>query len=136
MALEWNTYRSAPRELQNIHKYSKLHLLYRTPNLLLLSPVTFFLSKLITKDLLLHEWVSESRSVVSNSLFVTPWTVHGFLQARIEWVAFPISRRSSQPRNQIRLSCIAGGFFTIWGIREVLLFHSMWVKYLMTSLSR
>ena len=33
-------------------------------------------------------------------LFATPWTVvHGILQARIlEWVAFPFSRRSSQPR--------------------------------------
>ena len=27
-------------------------------------------------------------------------TVHGILQARrLEWVAFPLSRRSSQPRN-------------------------------------
>ena len=35
-------------------------------------------------------------------LFVTPWTihtVHGILHARIlEWVAFPFSRKSSQPR--------------------------------------
>ena len=31
------------------------------------------------------------------------YTVHGILQARIlEWVAFPISRGSSQPRNQPR----------------------------------
>ena len=35
-------------------------------------------------------------------LFVTPWTTdHGILQAIIlEWVAFPFSRASSQPRNQ------------------------------------
>ena len=35
-------------------------------------------------------------------LFVTPinYTVHGILQARIlEWVAFPFSRGSSQPRD-------------------------------------
>ena len=39
--------------------------------------------------------------------------VHGISQARIlEWVAFPFSRRSSQPRNRTRVSCIAGGFFT------------------------
>ena len=30
----------------------------------------------------------------------------------LEWVAFPFSRGSSQPRNQTRDSCIAGGFFT------------------------
>ena len=30
----------------------------------------------------------------------------------LEWVAYPFSRASSQPRNQTRLSCIAGGFFT------------------------
>ena len=32
-------------------------------------------------------------------LFVTPWTVHGILQARIlEYVAFPFPRGSSQPQ--------------------------------------
>ena len=41
------------------------------------------------------------------------YTVHGILQARIlEWVASPFSGGSSQPRNQIGISCIAGGFFT------------------------
>ena len=35
------------------------------------------------------------------------------LQARIVvWVAFPFSRRSSRPRDQIQVSCIAGRFFT------------------------
>ena len=33
-------------------------------------------------------------------------SVHGILQARIlEWVAFPFSRRSSQPRDQTCVSC-------------------------------
>ena len=37
------------------------------------------------------------------------YTVHGILQARIqEWVAFPFSRRSSQPREQTQVSHIAG----------------------------
>ena len=41
------------------------------------------------------------------------YTVHGILQARIlEWVAFPFSRGSSQPRDQTQVSCIAGRFFT------------------------
>ena len=41
------------------------------------------------------------------------YTAHGILQARIlEWVAFPFSRGSSQPRDRTQVSCIAGGFFT------------------------
>jgi len=41
-------------------------------------------------------------------------SVHGILQARIlEWVAILFSRESSQPRDQIQVFCIAGGFFTI-----------------------
>ena len=41
------------------------------------------------------------------------YTVHGILQARIlEWLAFPFSRRSSQPRDRTQVSHIAGGFFT------------------------
>ena len=43
----------------------------------------------------------------------TELTVHGIPQAKIlEWVAFPFSRASSQPRDQIQVSRIAGGFFT------------------------
>ena len=40
-------------------------------------------------------------------------SVHGILQARIlEWVAMSFSRGSSQLRDQTRISCIAGRFFT------------------------
>ena len=47
------------------------------------------------------------------------FSVHGILQARIlDWVAFPFSRRSSQPRDGTQVSCIAGRFFTIWATRE------------------
>ena len=41
------------------------------------------------------------------------YRVPGILQARIlEWVAFPFSRRSSQPRDQTQVSHIADRFFT------------------------
>ena len=51
-------------------------------------------------------------------------TVHGILQARLlEWVAFPLSRGSSQPKDQIQVSRIAGGFFTSWATREALSEH-------------
>ena len=58
------------------------------------------------------------------------YTVHGILLVRIlEWVAFPFFRGSSQLRDQIQISHIAGGFFTSlatreaqtnWAIREAL----------------
>ena len=41
------------------------------------------------------------------------YTVHRILQARkMEWVAIPFSRGSSQPRDQTQVSGIAGRFFT------------------------
>ena len=63
-----------------------------------------------------RKWRGKSLSHVW--LFATPWSVvHGILQARIpEWVAFPFSSGSSQPRDQTR--CTAGRFFTNWAIRE------------------
>ena len=36
----------------------------------------------------------------------------------LEWVAYPFSRGSSQPRNLTGVSCIAGRFFTNWSITE------------------
>ena len=37
----------------------------------------------------------------------------------LEWVAYPFSRGSSQPRNWSRVSCIAGRFFNNWAIRDI-----------------
>ena len=34
---------------------------------------------------------------------------------KLEWVAYPFSRRSSRSRNRTGVSCIAGGFFPNWG---------------------
>ena len=42
------------------------------------------------------------------------YTVHGTLQAKIlEWVVFPFSRGSSQPKDQSQVSHTTGRFFTI-----------------------
>ena len=38
----------------------------------------------------------------------------------LQWVAYPFSKGSSQPRNGTGISCIAGRFFTNWDIRESL----------------
>ena len=38
----------------------------------------------------------------------------------LEWLAYPFSSISSQPRNRTGVSWITGGFFTNWAIREAL----------------
>ena len=48
-------------------------------------------------------------------IFVTPMD---YTVRILEWVAYPFSRGSSQPRDQTQVSCIAGGFFTSWATRE------------------
>ena len=46
---------------------------------------------------------------------------HGIFQARVlEWVAISFFRGSSRPRDQTRVSHIAGRHFTIWATREAL----------------
>ena len=51
----------------------------------------------------------------------TDCIVHGILQSRIlEWLAFPFSRGSSQPRDWTQVSHIAGGLSTSWATREAL----------------
>ena len=53
-------------------------------------------------------------------------TIRGILQAWIlEWVAFPFSRGSFQPRDWTQVSRIAGGFFTSWATREVSVIYSL-----------
>ena len=50
------------------------------------------------------------------------YTVHEILHASIlEWVGFPFSRGSPQPRDWTQVSPIAGKFFTIWTTREAIL---------------
>ena len=71
-------------------------------------------------------------------------SVHGISQAKIlEWVAISFSRGSSQPRDQIQVSCIAGGFFTtkplekptdmqfanVFSYSEVCIFTPWWVSF-------
>ena len=55
------------------------------------------------------------------------YTVHGILQARIlEWVTFPSSRESSQPRDQTQVFHIAGRFFISWTTRKAQEYWSGW----------
>ena len=51
----------------------------------------------------------------------------GILQAgMLEWIAIASSKGSSQPRDQTRISHIAGGFFTIWATREA---HNQYIEH-------
>ena len=55
------------------------------------------------------------------------YLIHGIPQARIlEWVAFPFSKVSSQPRDRTQVSWIAGRFFTSWATREI---QEYWSRY-------
>ena len=52
----------------------------------------------------------------------------------LEWVAYPFSRGSSHSRNWIRVSCIAGRFFTSWVPREAHIYvhiYSYWVVWVL-----
>ena len=48
----------------------------------------------------------------------------------LEWVTYPFSSGSSQPRNQTGASCIADRFFTNWAIREAHISLELAVKIL------
>ena len=73
---------------------------------------------------------SESRSVMSASLRPCDYTVHEILQVRIlEWIDFPFSRPSPQPRDRTQVSCIAGRFFTSWATREAFSRLSKFYRY-------
>ena len=43
----------------------------------------------------------------------------------LEWVAYPFSSESSQPRNWTGVSCMAGRFFTNWAIREARIYFGI-----------
>ena len=78
----------------------------------------------------LAEWLSEINHKVSMLVTQSSPTlcdsldyslpgssVCGILQARIlEWISILFSRGSSWPRDQTKVSCIAGRFFTVWAM--------------------
>ena len=62
------------------------------------------------------------------------YTVHGILQARtLEWVTFPFSRGSFQPRDRTHVSHIAGRFFTSWATREAPMGKTTLISFLKTE---
>ena len=85
-------------------------------------------------------WKAKSESEVGQSCLtlcdpmdcsLPGFSVHEIFQARVpEWVAISFSRRSSWPRDQTWISCIAGRHFTLWATREaVTLENNLTVLY-------
>ena len=91
------------------------------------------------------EWVVFSLSLLQG-IFPTQGSNPGLLHWRrilyqlshrgspriLEWVAYPFSSGSSQPRSRIGLSCLAGRLFANWAIREGMEANSeqpLWVKH-------
>ena len=69
------------------------------------------------------KWKVKVKVAQSHLILCNPMDciVHGILQARkLERVAVPFSRGSSQPRDQTQVSRTAGRSFTSWATREAL----------------
>ena len=58
-----------------------------------------------------------------------------FFRPELEWVAFPFTRGSSQPRDWTQVFPIAGGFFTSWATREAQKYRSGSVSQSVQSLN-
>ena len=86
------------------------------------------------RDILYHLSYKGSQRVKVAQSRPTLWdpmdyTIHWLLQARIlEWVAFPFSRGSSQPRDRTQVSCIAGIFFICWATISLVYCKVRWRK--------
>ena len=90
----------------------------------LISPVFLGFSDSSVGTPRFHSWMGKicwRRDRVPTPVFLgfpdslQPWDSSGRI---LEWLAFPFSRGSSQPRDWTQASCIAGGFFTSWATRE------------------
>ena len=92
---------------QSLIKFPSTELVMLSNHLILCLPLVLFPS--------IFPNISEVKVTQSCLTLCKPMDslVHGILQARIlEWVAFPFSRLSSQPRDRTHVSHTAGRFFT------------------------
>ena len=74
--------------------------------------------------------VTQSCLTLCNPMGYSPpdFSLYRVLQASVlEWVAIPLSRGSSWPRDRTLISCIAGRFFTIWATgKSFFFFFGVW----------
>ena len=67
--------------------------------------------------------VAQSCLALCNTIYFKPsrlLCLWGFSRQEY-WGAMPTSRGSSQPRDLTQVSCIAGGFLTVWATREAMM---------------
>ena len=109
-----------------------------------LSVLQFFASlplQSVHYPLLLQSWLGfKWNELKVAQLYPTLCDPHGLIQSMeffrpriLEWVAFPFSRGSSQPRDWTQVSLIAGRFFSSWaswGTREAL---GRWLGFRLSS---
>ena len=85
--------------------------------------------KVIYEEVLWNHWYSNDNNDIKSILRAQVWKEFTLNEDAdkntqntcvfwIEWVAIPFSRGSSWPRDWTQVSCIAGGFLTIWATRE------------------
>ena len=69
------------------------------------------------KDIVLtmKKWKWKSSDSLWPHRLYSPWNSPGRI---LEWIGFPFSRGSSQPRDRTQVSHIAGRFFTSWATKE------------------
>ena len=98
---------------------------YHIPGIILESGNSSMKSLLLR--ILLVKWEDSEKSQINNVVsyewffpLILCQLSHRGSPRILEWVASPFSSGSSRPRNWTGVSCIAGGFFTNWAIREAL----------------
>ena len=69
--------------------------------------------------------VTQSRLTLCDPVDCSPpgTSVHGILQAILEWVAIPLYRGFFQARDETLVSCIEGRFSTIGATRKPTVLH-------------
>ena len=104
----------------NYHSFMKVKVKVAWLCLTLCDPMDYIVHGILQARIL--EWVSLS---LLQGIFPTQGSNPGLLHCRqilyqlnhkgspgiLEWIAYPFSSGSSQPRNRTGVSCIAGGFF-------------------------
>ena len=96
------------------------------------SCLSFHVSNTLYNRVKVKALVTQSYLILCDPMDCNPpgCSVHGILQARIlEWVPILFSRGSSWPRDQTPVSCIAGGFFTVWATRKAPLYNNSQLNF-------
>ena len=105
--------------LQNVAHFFGENLFVPTEYFKVETPNCFLSQRFLNSCVCVCVWLSQVCVCDTMDCNLIDSSVHGILQIRIlKWVAIPFSRGSSWPRDQTRVSCIAGKFFTVWVTRE------------------